>query len=289
MQLPTKIELTTDSSKLLDLTALIKDLASREEQQLTENELEVLLQGKAIYSKQLLPLAKQNLDYLIKKQYNLIDEYSFYWEIILLGLIREETAFDVMQRICLVSADDIDRYFGDMFITETLPYLLTLTSHGKWQALKLLIENPELYLFSRASCLRATTLIYVLYQTDRTPLVEYFKKLLTQCIQSNNDDESWSAIIISEVSDAWPKECLEEIKELFGYELVDESFIGLQSILIDIKKGLELCTSQLKKGIERFYSFYICKKTATIDSPKRLSGLSNTLFDKKEQKTHSTS
>src|SRR5262249_13091571 len=101
--------------------------------------------------------------------------------------------------------------------------------------------------------------------------------LFLRILNGELDDDLLCTHLVSSCSDLWPGECLEEIRESFGLNLVDETHLGLDCVLKDFSQGQERCIEKLQKQIKQ-HSFWEELPSIAEPSDKSQSEQWNKLF-----------
>lgn len=165
----------------------------------------------------------------------------------MLAYLKEPVAFSFLLKLFSFDEEELEEKLGEDFVTEDLPYLLAATAKGRWEELRKLTDNINCSDTLRFAAFEAMKWMVIDDQLERNKLIQYIKILFqkTREIDSfdSNDELINSALWIC--VDLWPGECLEEIKELYGWELFD----GLERIdfvLEAFNDGLDSCLDALK-------------------------------------------
>jgi tetratricopeptide (TPR) repeat protein len=166
---------------------------------------------------------------------------------LILGHLKEPSAFPWLLALADVDPIDFDDLFGEYFLHEDWPRLLVATAHGKWDEIEKRIRQPEFDEHVPA-LLQATASMVFDDQVPRERVVLFFQNHFNDVIKGHMASEEHLAKWVNAASKLWPGECLEEIKELYGMDLIDTQYIDIDSVLIDFNKGIEECFgSQHKK------------------------------------------
>lgn len=212
---------------------------------LTENRKEIVQHLNIMFSKEIPRLLEGE---------TCADATTLFWGLKLAGLFEASETFEWIEKLCHLSIEDLDNSLGDCFVTEELSYLLADTMN-QWSVLRDVIENPDINEFIRNACLDALTFSVVKKRIDRLEIIDYFKNLFHRILNGEIDDELLCTYLVASCSDFWPGECLEEIRELFGLTLVDESHIDINCVLEKFSRGKDYCIEKLQKQIKQ-HSFW---------------------------------
>ena len=183
-----------------------------------------------------------------------LDPTTLFWGLKLAGFLEASETFQWIKKLCHLSIEDLESSLGDYFATEELSYLLADTM-DQWSLLKDIIENPDINEFIRSACLDALVFSVVKKRIDRSEITDYFKSLFLRILNGELDDELLCTHLVSSCSDFWPGECLEEIRESFGLNFVDETHLGIDCVLEDLSRGKDTCIEKLQKQIQQ-HSFW---------------------------------
>jgi len=175
---------------------------------------------------------------------------EFYWGIQILSLMEEPRLFNHIIKLCSANPDVINIFLGEDFTTEDLSIILTLASNGNWILLIPIIENPENDLYIRTSCLKAYINITLSLKIKKEEHIKFFKNLIYQCSEK---DILWNSYLVCIINDYLPKECIKEIKFLFGLCLIDTSIVAINSILANFKtKNKDMYLQKVQEDIDFF-------------------------------------
>lgn len=220
-----------------------EELSEQDKVVLIENRQEILQLLNSIFSK--------DIPYLLKRK-KIQDTTRLFWSFKLVGFFEAAEMFHWCEKLCHI--EDLENAFGDYFITEELPYLLANTMH-QWNVLKDIIEKPDINEYIRLACLEALVFSVVKKRIDRLEITDYFKSLFSRILNGQLDDSVLCTHLVVSCSDLWPGECLEEIRELFGLNLVDEMIISIDSVLEDFSQGKDCCIEKLQQKLQQ-YNFF---------------------------------
>jgi|UPI0003727A22 hypothetical protein len=139
---------------------------------------------------------------------------------------RETAAFPLLIKFFSSPGEDAVTSTGDV-VTESLHNILASTFNGDLNSLKSLIENRDIYEYTRMAGLR--TMLTLLHEgvLQRCDVVDYFRQLMHPVTE---DDETFNGFLISCCCDMHPAELKEDILRLFEAEVVEELMIGWESV-----------------------------------------------------------
>jgi tetratricopeptide (TPR) repeat protein len=219
----------------------IESLSKEDRDRLVVDRQEVIHCLITLFSKEISSLQKDN---------TCENPRALFFGLHLAGLLEISEAFEWLHNLCHLPDDMIEEYLGIDFITEDLPHLLASTM-SRWEELKSEIENPALSEFIRSSCLNALVFASAKGRIERLEIIHYFKSLFLRILNGDLDDISFITDLVSSCCDLWPGECLEEIKEVFGLDLIDEFFCDISSVYEDLAKGKEYCIKRLQEQVKQ--------------------------------------
>lgn len=226
---------------------LLHKVLNGEIEYISQKDLLSLIKNKQPIIKYLHSLFANEIDLLVGKE-KCSNPTSLYWGLKLAGLLQALELSPWIEKLCSLEIEQIDDALGEYFVTDEFPYLLADTLHD-WNVLKKIIENSDLDEYILRAYLEALTLFVAKNRVDRLEITDYFKSLFNRILDGELDDDYLCTPLIAACSDFWPGECLEEIRESFGLNLVDQSEIELADVLHAFSKGEETCLKNLKERI----------------------------------------
>ena len=168
------------------------------------------------------------------------EKSDFLFALYILSYFREPLAFPHVLKFSQISADWVDKIFGD-HITEALGSWLVSTYNGDFQALKNLIENKTAYTFSRSGALQSLLGLYALEKLSREEIIAYLKELIHSDLVE--DYEFASAIALCAMR-LYPEELYDDIMDLFEKGLIGPFFLSKGSIEKALEMGRKACLEQ---------------------------------------------
>lgn len=249
----------------------IEFLSDQDRAFLTENREEIIINLYAIFS--------EEIPFLLEKG-KCLNPTRLLQGLKLASFLKARETFGLLRKICLLSIETLEEAL-EYDLIEDLAFLLANTM-DHWSHLKLEIEDPLLDEYVRSACLEALVYAALQGEVERKDIVAYFKNLFHRILNGELDNESFSHYLIVSCCDLWPGECLEEIRELFGLELVDEIYVNIEAVLEDYAKGKEHCLTEAKLQTERcfFWEEFHDKK----DLPQKWDNFLNK-FNKADSET----
>ncbi|MBF8263422.1 MAG: hypothetical protein HW387_1087 [Parachlamydiales bacterium] len=193
---------------------------------------------------------------LVPPNENCLDPAALVGGLNLAAFLEASELFPWLRKICHVSHESIEQSLLEEFISEEFAFLLADTM-GQWDLLKSEIEDPAVEDFFRGACLCALALALAKGRINRNEVVDYFKSLFCRILSGELAEGMLPTYLVDSCSNFWPGECLEEIRELFGSNLVDESLVDISDVLKKFMMGKEWCIEEMRDEIET-HSF--CQK-----------------------------
>ena len=209
---------------------------------LTQEEANFLLEHKEICSRKLLPILALEITQIKEKE--LWSPSKLYGSLKLLAAFKEKKAFDWVIQLHEFPEDlESEEVF---FIPLFWANILTSTISSDWHKLKLSIEDPHINNAIREACIDTLISLVAQGNLDRTVVVEYFHHLYSETLEETFYDPELLPLLIEGSISLWPGESIEEIREIFGLDLVDDEFLSLSDVLFAFNQGKEECLSHLK-------------------------------------------
>ncbi|MBY0501506.1 MAG: DUF1186 domain-containing protein [Alphaproteobacteria bacterium] len=139
-----------------------------------------------------------------------------------LAQFREKRAFSYAIKFASFSEENVENLLGDV-ITENLHQIMGSFYDGNLDALKKLIESPDIYIWSRGAGLRTLLVLIKAKVLERDFVIGYFKDLFHH--PSIENDNLLMAQLIHAAYDLYPLELINEIKAAYEKGQVDLEFI----------------------------------------------------------------
>jgi len=139
---------------------------------------------------------------------------------------RETAAFPLLIQFFSTPGEDAANSTGDV-VSESLHRILASTFDGDLNSLKSLIENREIYEYTRIAgvCTMVTLLREGVLQ--RCDVVDYFRQLMQQATE---DDYTFNSFLVSRCCDMHPAELQEDIRRLYEADLVEEFVVRWEDV-----------------------------------------------------------
>ncbi len=170
------------------------------------------------------------------------DYMAHLYAMYLLAQFREVRAYPLMVRFALLPGDLLDSLCGD-FITQGLGNVLASVCGGELGGIQSVIENEEADQWARGAALSGLVTLVARGHKGRDEIVGYFASLFRGKLA-----REWSQVwdeLVSESSDLYPGELMEEIKRAYREELVDPGYVGLDEIEGNLALGKEQVLAKL--------------------------------------------
>jgi hypothetical protein len=151
----------------------------------------------------------------------------------LLARFREARAYPMVVRFASLPGDLLDSLCGD-FIAEGLENVLASVCGGELGGIQSLIENEGTDQWVRGSAIGSLATLVASGQKSREEILSYFA-----CLFRGRLAREWSYVwdaLVSNSSDLYPAELLDDIEQAYEEGLVDASFIGFE----DVQRALAL-------------------------------------------------
>ncbi|MGC9347482.1 MAG: DUF1186 domain-containing protein [Anaerolineae bacterium] len=167
--------------------------------------------------------------------------YAFY----LLAQFREERAYPLIVDFFSIPGEITLDVTGD-FVTEDLGKVLASVSGGDIEPMKTLVENPAVNEFVRGAAMDGMLTLVVEGVRTREEIQAYFGELFHGGL-SRDDAFVWSALV-SRATDLYPEELMDEIRQAFAEDLVDEMFIDLDWVKETLAGGKAAALERLREN-----------------------------------------
>ena len=179
--------------------------------------------------KEITPLLIKSLQYSadnIREVAGDSKDYSYIFAIYLLGQFKDPQALKPLIDFFSTKGDIAQKLTGDI-ITEGLGQLLASVADDNTNAIKELIENPEINHFTRGAGQEALLCLVAWQQISWSETTEYFQELLTSKLEKN-PSHAWNYLVeaLGRLADhtSWP-----EIEKAYDQGLISELYIARQT------------------------------------------------------------
>jgi hypothetical protein len=209
--------------------------------------------------------ARQNVKKLVDQEDYLAHIYAMY----LLAQFRESRAYPLIVDFFSMPGEVSLDLTGDL-VTETLGRILASVCHGDVSLIKQLVEDENANEYVRDAALEALLVLVARGVKSREEVMTYYQSLFRGEL-IREPAHIWDGLVSCSV-DLYPEEVLQDIKRAYDDGLVDEGFIGFESVEETLALGKEKTLENLKGDTRnRFIVDTIGEMEwwACFDAPKR--------------------
>ncbi len=163
----------------------------------------------------------------------------------LLAQFRESSACAAVAAFSRIEPDLLEEFLGDL-VTQDLGRMLAAVCGGDTTPIRALIEDTKANEYARDAGIEALKIMVLEELLPRDEVMAYFKELFV----SRLEREKGSMIragLVCEAVDLYPAEVMEEIREAYREELLDDCFISLQEVEKILDDGVELCRQRANR------------------------------------------
>jgi len=170
------------------------------------------------------------------------DHMAHLYAMFLLAQFRETRAYPLVVRFASLPGDLLDSLCGD-FLTEDLGQVLASVCGGDIEGIQSVIENEEADEWARGAALSSLVTLVAVGQKSRDEIVSYFARLFRGKL-ARKCSHLWDSLV-SDSSDLYPAELLDDIKRAYEKGLVDPEFIRFDSVKRDLALGKDRVLARL--------------------------------------------
>ena len=207
----------------MEIQAILKRL-ERNEGRFPRDAVEEAIAARDQITPELLNIieyAKQNVEELTQDGDYMAHMYAMY----LLAQFREERAYPAIVDLFSIPGEGVLEATGDL-VTEDLDRILASVSNGDTRLMECLVEDEEVNGYARAAALDGMVVSVARGEKPREEVMAYFRtlcrgKLIRKHSHVWNGLVSRSAVLSLE-------ELLDDIKQAYREQLVEESYINLE-------------------------------------------------------------
>lgn len=210
------------------------------------------------------PLINTHLQELKKNPGEYLLTPSFFCSLRLTAFYRENSLLKILLDLLLLDLDLLDDVFGTVFVDNDAKYLLAASLYKQLDELKLIIENPSIEIAIRKALLEALAIGSAIGTINRTTVVDYFTNLCNRIINMELDDDLATCLVESSL-DICPVEFSEEIRELFGLDLIETDHIKIDYLSYSLNIGIEKCLEVLSNTFHNFFDDPFCESDESTD------------------------
>lgn len=241
---------------------LIEKILSNEIQFLSQEEADFLLEHKEVCVRKLLPILALQVTQV--KEGECWDPYILRGCIKLLAGFQEERAFDWI--IQLHEFPEVLQDESSCFILRFWADVLVATISSDWYKLKPFIEDLGIDFEIREVCVEVLVLLVARQRIDRSVVIDYFNELYSQALSGYIKDPELLLLLVEASICIGPEESLEQIRELFGYGLIDdEGYIDLLDVLEALDDGQEECLADVNNWVTHIHLYDYFKKDEELE------------------------
>jgi hypothetical protein len=187
---------------------------------------------------EILERAAEDIDAIVDDPAYMAHIYAFF----LLAQFREERAYPLIVDFFSIPGRVAQDVTGD-FVTEDLGRVLASVSGNDLDPMKALIENPEVNQYVRSAAMDGMITLYVEGMRAREEIVAYFRELFHSRLPREYNF-IWSALV-GRATDIYPEEFMDEIRQAFADDLVDEMYTDLRWVMHALDEGKETTLADL--------------------------------------------
>lgn len=186
---------------------------------------EQALQEATLRKDKITPILLATLDRVLQKPAIAVDQnYMLHlYSLFLLAQFREKKAFPKIIALVSLPADIVESMLGDA-ITEDLPNILYST-YDDLNALKEIVENPNVGIFVRGSALEVISKVY-LETGNQEDLLTYLRQFIAKPFEDPEVDEAFIFFIQGLVADHGLIDMLDDMKKLYDQGRICASNFG---------------------------------------------------------------
>ncbi len=167
--------------------------------------------------------------------------YAFY----LLAQFRETRAYPVIVDFFSQPGEAASEAVGD-FLTESLGQVLASVSGGDMTLMQQMVENPDIYEYTRAAALDGLVCLVANDLQPRDVVVTYFRDLFRGGLEREYS-LMWDALVEC-TTNLYPEELLPDIQQAFADDLVDNFFIDWSEVETTLNKDKDVVLDELRQN-----------------------------------------
>ncbi len=190
--------------------------------------------------------AEQNAQKLLRQQNYIAHFYALY----LLAQFRETRAYPLIVNFFSMPGEITLDLTGDL-VTEDLGRILASVSGGDTRLIKSLLENESTNEYVRSAALRGLVVLVARGEKTRQEIMDYCQSLFRGGIKRKSA-LIW-ANLVSCCSALYPEEVVEDIKQAYADELVDEGYIDFGWVEETLERGKQRVLAQLREDTRYQY------------------------------------
>jgi hypothetical protein len=170
------------------------------------------------------------------------------YAVMLLSYWGESGAHQVIVDLFRLPTKQVDDLFGDM-ITADLPLVLFRTCGGNTKLIEALAADPRADEYCRASALTALTYAVAEGVAPRNEMIAFLRTLFQPSMAARGSF-FWNGLVLA-ANDLHPQELIEEIRQAFQDDMVDESIIEYADVQATLRQDPARGMVRIKEEIKR--------------------------------------
>lgn len=193
----------------------------------------------------------------------------------LLAEMKDKGTFPLVMELARLPWQSLEMLLGDI-LTEELHQIMASVFNGDLNALLELIENSSYYMWSRNAGLQTLMVLTNNKKLERSWLIDYLSQLMMNA--SIKNDPMMMAFIVNIACDLYPEELMEQIRQAYKLNLVDEHYIDLNEVEDVLSLGKD---EALSSGLNKYHTlddaisslkdyYKAFGNSSTIDTPDDL-------------------
>lgn len=194
----------------------------------------------------ILEHAEQNVQELVYQEDYMAHIFAMY----LLAQFRERRAYPLIAKFFSIPGRITMDLTGDV-VTEDLGRILASVSGGDISLMTSLVEDEEANEYVRDAALEGMVTLVARGERSREEIMAYVQSLFRGKLRREHS-HIWNGLVDAS-TDLYPEEVLEDIKQAYEDDLVEEFFIGFESVDEAMALGKERVLEDLRKN--RRYTF----------------------------------
>lgn len=210
-----------------------------------------------------------NLAEIAPKEDYMAHLYAMY----LLAQFREPRAYPLLVKFFSADGNLLYQAVGDV-TTDGLDRMLASTCHGDTSLIERMIEDATLDEYVRGAALGALVILVTQGVKSREEVMGYFKALFRGKLE-REFSFVWT-YLVSRCCALYPEEVMADIEQAYTDDLVDTSFIGMNSVKRALAMGKEHALAELEKDPRQCFiedtikemQWWECFKTPRVSETK---------------------
>ncbi len=187
----------------------------------------------------ILERAEQNVEELWERE----DYMAHIYAMFLLAQFRERRAYPLIVKFFSIPGEITLDLTGDV-VTEDLARILASVSDGDISLMTSLVENEQANEYVRDAALEGLVTLVARGVRSRDEIMAYFQSLFREKL-TREYSHIWNGLV-SSCTHLYPEEVLEDIKQAFEDDLVDEWYIDLEFVEEVLARGKDKVLEELR-------------------------------------------